>query len=101
MYTAVYSSFVQSQRDMTGTVHFEKFSMVGVWLISTESGEFPEQIELTQASSTLGLFSRQGSLCIPGHPGTCSVDQGGLNLRDLSLPPKTWNTNFVNLKIVM
>jgi hypothetical protein len=35
------------------------------------------------------VLLRQGSLCSPSSPGTCSVDQAGLELRDLS--PKYWN----------
>jgi hypothetical protein len=31
----------------------------------------------------LNAFSNMVSLCSPGYPGTYSVDQAGLNLRDL------------------
>lgn len=32
------------------------------------------------------LFSKMGSLCSHGCPGTCSVDQTGLELKDLPAP---------------
>jgi hypothetical protein len=38
------------------------------------------------------FFHDRVSLCSPGCPGTHSVDQAGLKLRDVSdLPPKCWD----------
>ena len=37
------------------------------------------------------LFRDRVSLCSPGCPGTHSVDQAGLELRNLLLPSKCWD----------
>jgi hypothetical protein len=41
--------------------------------------------------SFFSVFRDRVSLCSPGCPGTHSVDQAGLELRSLPLPPKCWD----------
>lgn len=52
---------------------------------------FPSRPSSRPLLSVLG-FQDRASLCIPGSPGTCPVEQASLELRDPSgLPPECWD----------